>query len=77
MISFHKFWVLLQERNISQYQLTHVYGISSGQLYRIRHNEYVSTKTLETLCLILECRVEDICEYVPEPDAIICEVSHD
>lgn len=53
----------LKERNISQYKLLKEYGVGSGQLDRLRKNENVSTFTLNQLCKILQCRLEDIAEY--------------
>ena len=63
MIVFDKLWKTLKERNISQYKLIKTYGISTGQLDRLRKNENVNTYTLDTLCRILNCRLEDIAEY--------------
>ena len=63
MIVFDKLWTTMKERQISQYTLIKQYGISSGQLDRLRKNENVSSYTLNTLCRILNCRLEDIAEY--------------
>ena len=43
--------------------------VSAGQLGRLKKNMYVSTHTIEMLCDILECRVEDILEYRPDKPA--------
>lgn len=48
---------------ISQYKLINTYGISTGQLDRLRKNESVSTNTLDKLCDILNCDLCDIVEY--------------
>lgn len=48
---------------ISQYKLINTYGISTGQLDRLRKNESVSTNTLDKLCDILNCDLCDIAEY--------------
>lgn len=53
-----------REKGISQYRLIKTYGISNGQLNRLRKNLYISTHTVETLCRILDCRVEDVMEIV-------------
>ena len=53
----------MKEKGITQYRLTKEYGISSGQLDRLRKNENVSTHTLSLLCKILECKLEEIAEY--------------
>ena len=63
MISFEKLWITLKERNISQYKLIKEYKISTGQLDRLRKNGNVKTYTLNELCKILDCRLEDISEY--------------
>ena len=63
MISFEKLWITLKERNISQYKLIKEYKISTGQLDRLRTNGNVNTYTLNELCKILDCRLEDIAEY--------------
>ena len=63
MISFEKLWITLKEGNISQYKLIKEYKISTGQLDRLRKNGNVNTYTLNELCKILDCRLEDIAEY--------------
>lgn len=63
MISFEKLWITLKEHNISQYKLIKEYKISTGQLDRLRKNGNVNTYTLNELCKILDCRLEDIAEY--------------
>ena len=63
MIVYDKLWETLKKKNISQYQLIKTYHFSNGQLDRLRKNENVSTHTLDVLCSILGCRLEDIAEY--------------
>lgn len=67
MISFNKLWTTLKEKGISQYKLINTYGISTGQLDRLRKNDNVSTYTLDSLCKILHCKLEDIAEYIETP----------
>lgn len=66
MIKFDKLWIMLKTRQISQYQLIHDYGISKGQLDRLRKNENVTINTLDILCNILSCEIGDICEHFPD-----------
>lgn len=66
MIVFDKLWETMKERGISQYRLIKEYQISSGQLDRLRKNGNVSTYTLSQLCKILNCKLEDIAEYIEE-----------
>lgn len=63
MIVFDKLWITIKNRGISQYKLIKEYNISTGQLDRLRKNGNVNTYTLNQLCKILNCRLEDIAEY--------------
>lgn len=63
MISFDPLWATLKEKGVTQYQLINVYHISAGQLSRLRSNSHVSTHTLEKLCEILKCNIEDIVTF--------------
>lgn len=66
MIVFDRLWITMHERGISQYKLIKDFRISTGQLDRLRKNENVNTYTLNQLCKILNCRLEDIAEYKEE-----------
>ena len=63
MITFEPLWRTMQEKGISQYRLIKEYKISTGQLDRLRKNGNVSTYTLNQLCQILDCKLEDIALY--------------
>ena len=62
MISYNRLWETMEKRKISQYRLIKEFGLSSGQMSRLKKNTYVSTHTLETLCRILDCRIEEVME---------------
>lgn len=66
MISFDNLWKIMKEKGISQYALIKEYHVSPGQITRIKRNESISTHTVEMFCRILNCRIEDIMEYIPE-----------
>ena len=66
MISYEPLWKTLKKKNITQYKLIKDYGIDSAQLHRLRSNAVVKTVTINRLCQILDCRVEDIMEYVKD-----------
>lgn len=70
MIKYDRLWVTLKEKNISQYKLIKDYGIDKAQLHRLRKNMVVKTIILNNLCRILDCKVEDIMEYVPDEDSV-------
>lgn len=62
MVSYDRLWETMEKRKISQYRLIKEFGLSSGQMSRLKKNTYVSTHTLETLCRILDCKIEDVME---------------
>ncbi len=63
MIVFDRLWTTMKEKGVSQYKLIKEYKISTGQLDRLRKNENVNTYTLDQLCRILNCSLDDIAEY--------------
>ena len=56
----------MKNRGVSQYKLIKDYHFSTGQLDRLRKNESVSTHTLDILCQILDCKIEDVAVYLEE-----------
>ena len=65
MISYDPMWTTLQEKGITKYQLIYHFGLSSNTLRRMSHNEPISSTTLNELCLILNCDINDIMKFEP------------
>lgn len=63
MIRYDRLWDTMTNRGMTQYKLIKFHGFSAGQIGRLKKNMHVSTHTLETLCRLLDCRIEDIVEY--------------
>lgn len=66
MIKYNRLWTTMKEKGISQYKLIEDYGVDRAQLHRLRHNMVIKTVTIDNLCRILNCGVEDIMEYIPD-----------
>ncbi len=66
MIIFDKLWNTMKEKGVSTYQLRESCGIDSKTVRRLKANENIETKTLNKLCSVLNCRLEDIAEYVED-----------
>ncbi len=60
MISYKPFYETLLKKNLTEYYLIFKAGISSNTLQRMRKGMPITTKTLDTLCFILDCEVSDI-----------------
>lgn len=60
MISYKPFYDTLLKKNITEYQLIFKEGISANTLHRMKKGLPITTKTLDVLCFVLDCEVEDI-----------------
>lgn len=68
MISYSPFWKTLENSDENWYTLTKKHHMSHSTLHRLKHNMDISTKTVNDLCRILNCRIQDIAEYIPSED---------
>lgn len=68
MISYKPFYETLFKKDITEYELIFKHGISANTLHRMKKGEAITTKTLDTLCFILNCSVSDILEFQNSPD---------
>ncbi len=65
MMSFKPFWATLKASEESTYTLINDYHISGSTIHKLRKNSPVNTTTLNDLCMILHCNVQDLMVYVP------------
>lgn len=65
-VSYNKLWKMLIDKNISKTELTHLSGITTNAMAKLGRNEDVRVKTLERLCTSLDCKLDDIVEFVPD-----------
>lgn len=63
MITYDPFYKTLNKKNMSEYELIFKHGISANTLHRMKKGEAITTKTLDILCFILDCKVEEVIEY--------------
>lgn len=68
MIVYDRFWATLKESAQSTYTLIYKHRISSSTIDKLRKNKPLNTTTLNDLCRILDCRLEDIAEYIPSDE---------
>lgn len=68
MIDYTPFWETLKQSEENWYTLTTKYNMSNSTLHRLKHNKDVSTRTLNDLCRILHCNIQDIVTYIPSDE---------
>ena len=65
-ICYNKLFHLMIDKNMSNAQLKEKAGFSANIITRLKRNEYVSMESIEQICRVLECKVDDILEFVSE-----------
>lgn len=65
MIIYTPFWTTLKNSPETTYTLINKHHISSATLDKLRKNKPLTTTTINDLCRILNCKIEDIAEYIP------------
>ncbi|MDD3230388.1 MAG: helix-turn-helix transcriptional regulator [Oscillospiraceae bacterium] len=67
-VSYKKLFHLMIEKDITNAQLQQRAGFSGNIITRIKRNGYISLESIESICRVLECGVDDILEFVPQED---------
>lgn len=66
MIVYTPLWETLKRKGLSTYTLRNKFEISGSTVQRLRKNMSVSTNTLDDLCKLLKCTLNDIAAFVPD-----------
>lgn len=66
MISYAPLWDTMKSKSATTYTLRSKGGISGSTVLRLQANDSVSTTTLDALCKILDCSLNDVVIYVPD-----------
>lgn len=66
LISYKPFWDTLKKKNITTYALINKHNISSATIDRMKKGNGISTMKIDDFCKILNCKVNDIIEYIEE-----------
>lgn len=63
MISYKPLYEMMKKRGVTTYRLINEYGLSRSLIDRLKHDKPITTTTINDLCRILDCRLEDVAEY--------------
>jgi DNA-binding Xre family transcriptional regulator len=64
----NKLWGVMKDKGVSTYMLREKCSIDSKTIRRLKANMNMETNTLNKLCEVLNCRLEDIAEYIPDKE---------
>lgn len=67
-ITYKKLFHLLIDREMTPAQLQKEAGYSANISTRLRHDHYVSLESMEKICRVLNCKVDDIIEFIPDKE---------
>lgn len=66
MIVYTPLWRTMKAQSVSTYVLRIKHGMSHATVQRLQANLPVSTYTLNKLCTILNCPIQDVAEFIPD-----------
>ena len=64
--SYNRLWIMLINKGMKRTDLLKVAGLNSSAVAHMGKNQPVTMNVLEKICCALNCRIEDIVEYVPD-----------
>lgn len=65
-VTYKKLFHMLIDRNLTPAQLQQQAGYSANISTRLRRNTYISLESIEKICRVLDCKVDDIVEFVSD-----------
>ena len=65
-VRYNKLFKLLIDKEMTNAELAEKAGFSANIITRLKRNNYVSLDSIEKICNVLNCRVDDILEFVSE-----------
>lgn len=66
MVSYAPLWRTMEKRGATTYTLQVKGNISSSTIRRLKAGDSVSTNTLEALCRLLGCTIQEVIEFIPD-----------
>ena len=67
-VSYKKLFHLLVDRDMTAVQLQQQAGYSANITTRLRKNIYISLESMEKICKALDCKVDDVVEFIPDTE---------
>ena len=69
-VTYKKLFHMLIDRNLTAAELQKEAGYSANISTRMRRDDYVSLETMEKICRVLGCKLDDIVEFIPDKDKV-------
>lgn len=66
--SYNNLWIVLKDKNMTKEDLKKATGMSSATIAKLGKNENISMESLDKICEVLECDIQDILKFIPEDE---------
>lgn len=66
--SYNRLWKILIDKKLNRTDLLSIAKINTKTLARMGKDDSISMDALGKICAALNCRIEDIVEFVPDDD---------
>ena len=66
LISYKPLWKTMQEKNITTYALIYKHNFSPYTITNLKRNNSITMNTLERLCKVVDCKPNDIIEFLED-----------
>ena len=68
-VSYKKLFHVMIEKGITNAQLQKQAGFSANIITRLKRDDYISLESIESIRKVINCKVDDILEFVPDHDS--------
>lgn len=68
-VCYDRLFHLMIDKKVSTAQLMKQAGFSANIITRLKRNRYISLESIESICRVLDCGVDDILEFTETEDA--------
>ena len=65
-MNYNKLWKLLIDRNMIKKDLREQANLTTNVIAKMGKGGDVSTEVLRKICMVLNCKIEDIVEIIPD-----------
>lgn len=69
-VCYNKLFKLMIDQKISNAELRERAGISANIISKLKHDRYISLDSIEKICGVMGCSVDQMLEFVPEQDEV-------
>lgn len=76
-VSYKKLFHLLIDKNMTVAELQKQAGYSANISTRLRNETYISLESIEKICHVMNCRIDDIVEFISDTEKKAKEAHHD